>query len=358
MPLRLTDDQATWDAFILRNGGGFLQSWGWSEFQRTLGRQVLRCRLEEADGEVAAQFALSIVGLPLGFAYATVPRGPVVAAGAEGFGARMDAAMAAINSTAAKEGAVFARVEPPFAERGDVVSADDMRRWGFRQAAANVPAATVLVDLTKSEDELLTDMHQKTRYNIRLAERHGVVVRPATATGPHFAKHAKDVFWNLLAHTAERDKFHTHERRHYDLMLDVLGIGVGGLALARPAGALELALWFAEVGGQPAAAAIVAYYGGTATYLHGASSAELRRHMAPHLLHWEIMREAKRRGCKTYDFWGVAATDDGEDPWAGITRFKLGFGGRRVGYLGAWELPLRPVWYSLYRSARAILRSA
>ncbi len=120
-------------------------------------------------------------------------------------------------------------------------------------------------------------------------------------------------------------------------------------------GSFELALWFAEVGGQPAAAAIVAYYGGTATYLHGASMAELRQHMAPYLLHWEIMRDAKARGFCTYDFWGVAPTDDPGHPWAGITRFKTGFGGWRVNYLGAWELPLRPVWYSLYRTARGIL---
>jgi len=109
----------------------------------------------------------------------------------------------------------------------------------------------------------------------------------------------------------------------------------------------------------PIAAAIVGYFGDTATYLHGASSYEHRSLMGPYTLHWQIMQEAKRDGYHCYDFWGVAIKQQSNKTtnqhWEGISRFKLGFGGKIMDYPGTFDLPVSRFWYILYRLGRRIL---
>jgi lipid II:glycine glycyltransferase (peptidoglycan interpeptide bridge formation enzyme) len=112
----------------------------------------------------------------------------------------------------------------------------------------------------------------------------------------------------------------------------------------------------AEGDGQPLAAMLLIRYGDTATYSHGASSDNARNLMAPHLLQWKAIEEAKADGFKLYDFRGIALSDDPTHPWAGITRFKAGFGGRVVRYAGTYDLPLRKSLYFSYRLAQSVFR--
>ncbi|MEY4745219.1 MAG: protein FemA, partial [Candidatus Parcubacteria bacterium] len=337
------------------HGGGFLQSWGWSQFQEALGRQVFRFRVdrpgnrrgaEGAHEDTIAQFLLVYHGLPFGRRYAYVPRGPIVTAddGPEKAFDYLETCTGALRETIRREGAVFARVEWPWPAGKEPVPYDQLSRWGFMPVRAVQPADTAIVDLASPPQDLLSGMHPKTRYNIRLAERHGVAVREANRDHAHLAQHDVDLFWRMLDETASRDKFHTHPKSYYATMLDVLS--------AKKSQGFRTRLMFAEHGGKAVAAAIIGEYGDTATYLHGASLGEYRRVMAPYLLHWSVMQDAKRRGFAHYDLWGVAPTDDPDHPWAGITRFKTGFGGRRVSYLGAWELPGGRFWYTLYRYAK------
>ena len=106
----------------------------------------------------------------------------------------------------------------------------------------------------------------------------------------------------------------------------------------------------AEYERQIIAANLVNFYGDTATYLHGSSSSKNRQVMAPHLLQWEQIKEAKNRGMKYYDFWGFD-----EDKWPGVSRFKKGFGGEIVEYAGAYDLIWNKLWYQLYNLAKKIL---
>ncbi len=345
-------NEEQWDAFTLAHGGGFLQSWGWSQFQESLGREVLRLCIDASgpggQDDTVVQCTLIYHPLPFGRKYAYVPRGPIVKLSGtdqESNIREFEIATNALRIKTMNDAAIFTRVEWPFALDATPISPLDIRSWGFRDARSMQPSDTVIMDLTMSEEALLSGMHQKTRYNIRVAERHGVVVREALMDDAHFQQHDLDLFWFMLNETAVRDKFHTHEKEYYNKMLEFL-------CAKNNVGALQLRLFFAEYGGQAIAAAIVVEYGDTVTYLHGASIASQRGVMAPHLLHWTIIRNAKRAGFHKYDFWGVASTDDPEDPWAGITRFKVGFGGKRVRYLGAWELPASRFWYSLYRYAK------
>lgn len=355
-----------WDGFVLENGGNFLQSWGWGAFQEAMGTPVKRILFSRFGASEPLMVAQVLVhGLPMGRKYAYVPRGPVFFLKTDP--ADMLPAFEAVVAAAKEARTIFLRADLPFLAGDSPLEPEPsvaggssnygssgerrlaaglpalLAKSGFRHAKSMQPQDSLIMDLAKDEPTLLADMHQKARYNIRIAERHGVTVRFAAPDAV-----AADTFWRLLAETAERDKFHTHERAYYEKMLVQLGPGENKNTVVR--------LAFAEHEGEVIAAALLIDFGGTVTYLHGASLAQKRNVMAPHLLHWKAILDAKARGFRRYDFWGIAPTDAPEHPWAGVTRFKRGFGGQAESYIGAWELPIQRLWYSLYRYGRMVLR--
>jgi len=180
-------------------------------------------------------------------------------------------------------------------------------------------------------------MHPKTRYNIGLAERKGVIVAKNVRRTP---QDDFRVFWQLLEETSAREGFSLHPREYYEKLL-----GVSSHAFSNE-------LFFARHQNTVLAAALVNFYRsstsiGVATYLHGGSLRDHRELMAPQLLHWEIIKEAKRHGFAQYDFCGID-----KDRWPGLTRFKLGFGGEIVEYPHSVDIVYRPMWYGAYRIGR------
>ena len=172
-------------------------------------------------------------------------------------------------------------------------------------------------------------MHQKTRYNIRLAEKKGVEVHVGGE------KDFED-FWKLMSQTSDRDAFRVHDREYYQKMLAV--------------DHNFIKLFCARYQGKLLAASIVSFFGDTVTYMHGASSNEHREIMAPYALQWQVIKIAQEAGYKYYDFYGI-----NEKKWPGVTRFKLGFGGREIDYPGTFDVALN--WmYRLYKVARWIRR--
>jgi len=179
-------------------------------------------------------------------------------------------------------------------------------------------------------------------YVPNVAEKREVNVRQADPSDLRAFTKDIDRFQQLLAETAGRDRFHTHESDYYRRMLQVLAPKDGH--------DLSVRLMLADFEGQTLAAAVLAQFGDTMTYLHGASSSQHREVMAPYLLHWQAMLWAKEVGLSRYDFWGVAPEDSAADhSWSGLTRFKLGFGGQRESNLGTWELPGSKFWYGAYK---------
>ncbi|MBI2122447.1 MAG: peptidoglycan bridge formation glycyltransferase FemA/FemB family protein [Candidatus Sungbacteria bacterium] len=231
-----------------------------------------------------------------------------------------------VEKFAKEEGAIFLKIDP----------AEKLQTTNYKlQTTKSIqPRETTVLDLAKSEDELLSAMHEKTRYNIRLAERRGVRI---TKQESRIKNGELGAFWNLLQETAGRDKFKTHPREHYEKLLAVRDEEFSN------------EIFFAEYNGKIIAAVLVNFYkpSDTATYLHGASGREYREVMAPHLLHWHVIKEAKARGFKHYDFWGID-----EKRWPGLTRFKLGFGGAQIEYLKSFDLIYRPTIYKLYQFLR------
>lgn len=196
---------------------------------------------------------------------------------------------------------------------------------------------TFILDLTKSEPELLAAMHPKTRYNIRVAQKHSV-----TITEDNSEKAFKK-YLQLSEETTSRQGFYAHNRMYQESMWRIL----------RKANIAHL--FTATYQGNVLAAWICFVWGDTIYYPYGASSREHREVMAPNLMLWEIARWAKTRKLKYFDLWGALGTNpDPNDPWYGFHRFKQGFGPKLVEYIGSFDLVIHPFLYRIYRIADKI----
>ena len=293
----------------------FLQSWQWGEFQKQVSGQVWRIGMEN-NGRLIASAKLVKKQLPMGKSYFYCGRGPV---------GITDELFNYIKELALRESAMFLRFEP--------VNEFQISNFKF-QISKTIdvqPSQTLILDLTKSEDELLKNMRQKTRYNIRLAEKKGVKIVESGAE-------RFEEFWQLLASTGDRDDFNLHGRSYYRAMLSLDSSFVK--------------LLFAEDQGKPLAGSLSVFFGDTATYIHGGSSDENRELMASHALQWQTIKLAKQLGHKYYDWHGIDETK-----WPGVTRFKLGFGGEAVTYPGTFDLIFDSGWYNIYKMVRQARRT-
>ena len=144
-----------------------------------------------------------------------------------------------------------------------------------------------------------------------------------------------DAFYKILQETTKRDKFVGHKKEFYQKMLDDLS----KKDMAK--------LYEAEYEGETIAGILVTFYKDTATYYYGASSNRFRNVMAPYLLQWHAMQEAKKRGMKYYDFLGISPPDEKNHPWKGVTAFKTKFGGEIVEFVRAREYLFKPFLYWL-----------
>ncbi len=257
------------------------------------------------------------------------PKGPLLSPDLD----RWEDLLEALEQQARQRRALFVKIDPDVeaeSERGQRLRECLLARGWVFSAEQIQFRNTVLSDLAGDEEALLAGMKQKTRYNIRLAERKGVIVR----TSDDF-----ECFYRLYAETSARDGFLIRPR---DYHLEVVGrmqnAGLGQLLLA-------------EVAGEPVAGLFLLRFGPTAWYFYGASSERQREFMPNHLLQWEAMRWAKAQGCTTYDWWGAPDRLDEADPMWGVYRFKEGFGGRFTPWIGAWDFAPRPLLYRAYTQA-------
>jgi lipid II:glycine glycyltransferase (peptidoglycan interpeptide bridge formation enzyme) len=186
------------------------------------------------------------------------------------------------------------------------------------------PRHTLIIDLSKSEDEILKDMHQKGRYNIRLAEKKGLTIKEEKTSNN---------FYKILEATGKRDGFYINPQKHYEAFLNVLGKKN------------KAKLFMAYLNDEPIAGILNTYIGNTATYFYGASSNKHRNLMAPYLLQWHAIKEAKKRGFKYYDFLGIADPQKPKDPLKGVTQFKTKFGGEHIKWKQSKVIVHKPLHY-------------
>ncbi len=304
------------------NTKSFLQSNSWKQFQNSIGRKTIDVSVENLSG-----FAV-LPEIGLGQRYCYFPHGP-----------SGEYSVSALNEfiLASKKACLpfkpfFLRVEP-FLENDKKIS-QILSESGFKKVRSVQPEETFLLDITKSEDEMLKEMEHNTRYSIRSAEKRGVKVSEASDK-----KEAFQMFWNMFTKTNARHSLSAYSDKYYREIFSL-----SGDASSR--------IFFAYADGRPIASAILIVNGNRATYLFAASERGFEKYNAPTLLLWHIILKSKEIGCAVFDFWGMSTTNK---KWSGVTAFKKSFGGRSVKYAGTWDLPINRSMYWLYSIAKKIL---
>lgn len=327
MNILIKSDKEHWNEYIrscdLRDGG-FLQSWQWGEFQRACKRRVWR------SGEINAGNIIlgwQVIEMPLlfGLKYWYAPR-PIQISN---FRFQISDFFSEVITQAKKERVLFFRIDG---------GEDDLKKFGFRRTSLSVqPQEELIIDITKSQEALFAEMKPKTRYNIRVAERHGVQISDFRF---QISDSIFENFYLLVQKTSQRQGIRAHAKEYYKKMFECLG--QDGIAK----------LYTAQYQEKIIAVAIIAYFNGVATYLHGGTDDAFKFVMAPYLLHWKAILDAKAQGCARYNFGGVSST---KKSWEGITRFKTGFAPNTefMKYAGVWDLPIRKKLYTLYKIAKS-----
>ena len=323
-----------WDSFVKTNAsdGGLLASWLWGDFQKALDNRIFRLGLIDEQNQLQAAALLVKYELPFEYNYLYCPRGPVTSTLRDN---DLNSLFAEIKKIAREEKSFLVRVDPPWELGNEKI----LTKAGFRKGEQEIqPKCSFILDLTKSEPDLLAEMKPKTRYNLTLAQRKGVTVRISSELSE------LEFFWQLVKQTSSRDGFNPHPKEHYKKMFEIFA----------KEGTIKF--FIAEYDNHIIAMNMMAFCGQVATYLHGASSSMYRETMVPYLLQWQAISEAKRLGYKFYDFGGVNGKTYNNPKWQGITRFKTGFSQVILPkeYVGSFELITNPVIYSVYKFVKQI----
>lgn len=301
----------------------FLQTPQWADVQRSLGRTV-----HEQSGPGWSFLAVEEKNPAGKVLYA--PYGPI-ADSLEAF----DAALAALVALARKCGAAFVRIEPVSAGFENAASETVLRSRGLRPAPVNQqPELSWIVDLDRDFKEVLAGMKPVNRNLYRNIHKKDVTFR--TSQDPEEIR----VLLNFLHMTAKRSGFKPQSDEYLSQVARSL----------MPAGAATL--FIAERHGGPIAAALAYDSADTRTYAHAALDDSHRKLSAGIPLLVTLMADAKEKGLKYVDLWGVAPEDQPNHKWAGFTAFKKSFGGREIAYPGTWDLPVKKLRYGAYQLAR------
>ena len=311
-----------WQQFIENHPHAHvLQTGEWGELKSAFGWDAVQI----ISGDFGAQILFR--KLPMGLTVGYMPKpvtGRQLEVGSEQFWNE-------VGTVCRKKHAIFLKVEP------DEWEPTDFSLAAFSLSLHNIqPPRTIVVDLQGSEDDILTRMKQKTRYNIRLAAKKDVIVRVWDDL---------EGFHQMMLVTGGRDGFGVHSLDYYRRAYE----------LFHPAGMSEILL--AEFEGRPLAALMVFARGGRSWYMYGASTDEERNRMPTYLLQWEAMRWAREHGAQEYDLWGVPDEDEAtleaqfterNDGLWGVYRFKRGFGGEVKRAAQALDKIYKPLLYKFY----------
>ena len=349
----------------------FLQTYEWGEVKAKYGWSPLYAvwdvdgnwkvesdasRLSTFHSPIAAALILKRQVLRNGFAarlsilYA--PKGPLLDWTNESLRHRV---LNDLQSLAKKQGAIFFKMDPDvvlgtgtpssendFAEKNGQAVLSELKHRGWRYSSDQIQFKnTILIDLTASQDELLGRMKQKTRYNIRLAQKKDVILRVGTQAD-------FGMLYKMYAETSVRDGFVIRDEGYYKTVWQTF-MANGQSPITNDQFPLPSAEpLIVEIDHEPVAALFVFYFAGRAYYVYGMSRNAHREKMPTYLLQWEAIKRAKARGCTVYDLWGAPDLFDESDSMWGVYRFKEGLGGKVVRTLGAWDFAPNLVWYKLY----------
>ncbi len=300
----------------------FLQGWGWGEFHERTGHQVERHAV--FDGEIClAALQLIVVKARRGN-FLFCPHGPLVLDHAR-LTMAFDVLLPTIIQIAKQHSCAFIRFSPLLLDTPN--NRHMFRDRGFRNAPTHMhPELAWLLDLSSNEDVLLQQMSKTARYSIKKAQKEGVVIQSSDSVDD------LDRFWEVYQATVKRQRFTPFSKEYLKVEFETLK--------QDDAARFFFAIYNARV----ISAALVIYDERCGYYHHGASIHESKV-TASHLVQWHAIQEAKRRGCRLYNFWGVVREDQTNHPWAGLSLFKRSFGGFEEAYVHAQDMPLSPRYW-------------
>lgn len=321
--VRDIDSQAEWEKFIAtRTEANFLHSWQWGTYQEARGSVVVRRGVFK--GSVLAGIYVGSVERARRATYMIVPGGPIMEYADR---AAVDALFDDLKTQASANGCAFVRIRPQL-EQSDT-SMSLMKRLGFRKAPMHLSVEHAgVLDLTQSEEEILKGMRQRLRRALRKAEKNDIEVSAS--------RNPADIetFYNIQLQTAGRHNFVPFGKKFLKLQFE---------AFADTDNAL---LYTATHKGEILAQNFMIFYGSEASYHYGVSTELGTRLSGAPLLHMEAMREARRRGCTRYNFWGIVDEHATKHRFHGVSTFKRGFGVQDLRYTPTHDFVLDPVRYA------------
>ena len=313
-----------WNHFLSSHPNAhLLQTGEWGELKSAFGWKPVHIVNKEEGVQILFR------KLPLGFSIGYIPKAKI----SDQFSVFSDEMWSEINAVCKQHRAIFLKLELDLWE----YEKPDTSHLKLETSSHNIqPPRTILVDISEDEETILSRMKQKTRYNIRLAEKKGVTVR---------AWDDIESFHKMMLVTGGRDGFGVHSYEYYKRAYELMH------------SKQMCEILVAKYGDNPLAALFIARNGNRAYYLYGASTDEERNRMPAYLLQWEAMKWAKAQGCEEYDLWGVPDEDEAtleanfetrsNGLW-GVYRFKRGFGGKLKRAAQAMDRVYHPLFYWAY----------
>ncbi len=325
MEIREIADKKTWEHFVTAQGPHtFLPSWNWGEFNAAMGDAIWRLGIY--DGElVGVALVIKITAQRGTFLF--MPHGPILDSRLTISNQRVLEELAQyLKNLAKKENCSFIRISPIL----DKTSSNEklFAALGFRKAPIHMHAELMwMLDVVPSEEKLLKEMRKTTRYLVKKAQADGVRIVASSDLDP---------FIHLYEKTVERQKFTGFSSRYLKQEFDAFRNDE------------QIKIFLAEYNGEYIAGAMIVFYGKSAFYHQGASVNTYPKISAPYLLQWEIIREAKCRGMEFYNFWGISPENEPRHPWAGLSLFKKGFGGKALELMPTQDLVLSSKYWLAY----------
>ena len=302
-----------------------LQSYEWGEFRKRTGVKVIRKGLVR-NKKIVEGFTLTLHKIPRTKLYiGYLPKG----------NSPTKELIEELEKIGKEENCIFIQLEPNVRDQSLVISYKSLR-----------PAAhplftkyTFLLDLTKTEQELLAAMHSKTRYNIKVAEKHKVKVIEDNS------KESFEQYLKLMVETTNRQGFYAHTPSYHRNLFETLPKKTNS-------NSLSYHLLNATYESKILTSWVLFVFKDTVYYPYGASSRLYRETMASNLIMWEAIKFGKKLGLKYFDMWGALGPEPGKnDPWYGFHRFKEGYGGELVEFVGSYDLVIKPALYEIYKIA-------
>lgn len=318
-----------WENLVKSNpASGFMQSFFWTEFKQLLGWETFKIGLFD-NNKLIGGAIVSKYSHFKNFNFLFIPEGPVLPYEKKDAEKMFHLLISEIDQIAvlkdSEQLSSHLSIEPKLIKKPKYFSR-------FEKAPIDQqPLKTLIIDLTLSENDLLKQMKPKGRYNIKIAQKNKVEIIETNL------KEGLNDFLILYNSFVKRSDFKGKDDSYFESLAYVLK---NDLETAK--------FYFAKYNNKLIAAALVIYFGKTATFLYGAMNEKYKKIMASYLLQWEIIRHAKQKGFEQYDLYSLAPVDDASHPWCGFSVFKKKFGGEEVKYVGGYNYIYNKKLYKEY----------